>query len=730
MITLSSNVQSERRDCIVFCPDLLIGIRANGEETTALLDLAGNKYPAGIPAPETVPTLALGAAAANRLIDGYYAYGYVYAAKNRYPLLDAGRAHAGSIAPRSNPSPLDIIQVTGGPRRVVVTVFGSERLDIDQIILYRTNVWATLEQAELARDAGQLFAIALLDNTLPNQNYNDDNPLVSNTEILEFDNHMAPTVQYLAYEAPFMYAIGNDPLIKFVNWAGNTISLDDEGKWFEGRNGQLCTVTGITSGGIDGRGTFLFKAGDAAGNNINNSAVLTIDGTTPEVLSPSTGSGYIRIAGPATTLFRSKPFNPLSWGETVFQGTQRFAQLFARRISGGRATGIAIVPGGEYLKIDVKDPSKCYVFSLRAAGTPAFEASRRVISEISISFFFSQFVATSQDGRKVLWGWDADNHAIVECDGTSQRAVSSPILNLLRDMQTETTRAQYVQGICNEELEYNIIFMPWGEDIHANDLAIFQHYPSGKWSTALVGDLLSICVIRDPLTNLLRHLAGRDSGILVEHQREDLFINSFSGIYDIISFVDADGTIIANTGLTPEFAGRWCVWYSNEDHRIKFGQLITINIDSVTGDSILNFDKVHTTNDGSQIYTDTVSLNGEAKLMIGQIPTLIEKILELGTPSVLKEVQSISISGLLTSVDLGAGANYGVARLYVYTPDMTQVERYPQHELDPHFDTVTSNQGNYVFEKIAAKMHGKLSMQFSVLFFDEFQIRTLNFDIR
>lgn len=119
----------------------------NAEEETSIMDVAGNLYPAGVPVPESAPSMALGAVAADRLANGWYGYAYVYACKNRYPYLDAGKAMQGSIAPRGNPSPVELIQVTGGPRRVIVTVSGSTRPDVDQIIIYRTVVWSTEEEA-------------------------------------------------------------------------------------------------------------------------------------------------------------------------------------------------------------------------------------------------------------------------------------------------------------------------------------------------------------------------------------------------------------------------------------------------------------------------------------------------------------------------------------------------------------------------------------------------------
>lgn len=732
MITLSSNVQSERRDCIVVCSDLQIAIRANAEEVTSMIDIAGNMYPAGIPVPEVAPGLALGAAAADRLANGWYGYSYVYAAKNRYPYLDAGKAMQGSIAPRGNPAPIAVINVTGGPRRVVVTVTGSDRLDIDQIIIYRTTMWATQAEAELAANSSQMFSIALLDNVLPTQNYNDDALLPTANEQIEYDNMFAPTMEYLAYEAPFLWGIGNDVLIKAVSWGGNTVTLNDEGKWFEGRNGQLATITGITSGGIDGRGTFIFKAGDAAGNNINTAAILTIDGTTPEVLTPATGTGYIKITGPATTLYRSKARNPLSWGETIFIGTSRDPKLFARRVAAGRATGIAIVPGGEYLKLDFKDPSKCYTFSLRAAGTPNFEATRREISDTSVSHHFSQFVASNQDGQKVLWGWDIDNHAILECDGNTQRIVSQSVFETLSNAQSETIRAQYVQGFCNEELELNILHIPWGESINATDLAIFQHYPSGKWGTALIGDMLSTCSIRDPLTNLLRYLGGRDSGVLVEHQQSDVFINHLSGIFDILSFSDINNTINVTVGaFLQEYTGLWGLWYSNQDQRIKIGQILSINTDTVLNETVLEFERVLTIGSDSQTYLDVVSLNGtDPKFLLGQIPSFLEKVIELGNPVSLKSLEGISVSGVIEPLDLGAGENFGVIRLYLYSPNFEEIERLPKTVLDPHFDDVTENKGSYRFNQVATPDHGKLSLQIAPLFFDQLQLRTINLDIR
>lgn len=739
MITLSDNEQSERRASVKYCDDLKIAVIADGENITRMIDVAGNLYPAGIPEATVAPSAVNGAAAADRVPNGFYAYSYVFAAKNRYPYLDAGKAHFGSIAPRGNPAPYFIHNVTGGPRRVTVTVTGSDRLDIDQIILYRSTMWPTSADATLAAKAGQMFAIALLPNTLPTQNYNDDLPSVTTTEQIEYDNLPAPTMQCLAYESPFLWGIGNDEMIKVVTWAGNVVNLDDTGKWFPGRNGQLVTVTGITSGGIDGRGTFIFKAGDLTGDNENTSCILTKDGTTAEVLSPATGSGTIRIVGPATTLYRSKPRNPLAWGETNIIGNNvRDPKLFARKISGGRATAIAIVPGGEYLKIDVKDPSKCYVFSLRAAGTPAFELTRREISDMSISHHHSQFIAAGADGTKILWGWDMDNHAILECDGNTQRIISHSIFNTIQHMQTETDRSQFVEGFCNENKEMNILFMPWGAGINANDLAVFQHFPSGKWGTALIGDMTATMSIRDPLTNLLRYLGGRESGFLVEHQLDIQWnqtnqfwdIHSFSGINPNMIFVDTDDILY-------DYLGMWAIVYTNKDDRIKFGRVIAVNLVPDVGQLIsIEFDRIVEIMKSSQNYLDDIGLNavieGDAKLLVGCIPVVFEKVLELGNPTGLKAIESFSISGNVQPRFTDA-ANYGVMRFYIYSPEYSTAERVPldaETSFGNYFDRVTYNQGNYVFEEVSTPQHGKISIRFAVVFYESLQLRTMNFDIR
>lgn len=727
MFVLSENIQSERRDCIVYCDNLKIGVRANGEEVTCMIDIAGNLYPAGIPEPTAAPTAANGATNAAFVPDGFYGYKYVYAAKNRYPYLDAGRANAGSIAPRGNPSPSLIHQVTGGPRRVVVTTTGSDRLDIDQIIVYRTVMCASAADAQLFADANQLFAVGLVANVPGPVVFNDEVPISVATEQIEADNFFAPTMQYLAWDGTYLWGIGNDPLIKLVNWASDTVTLDDEGKWFSGRDGQLATIVGITSGGIDGRGTFLFKVID------NNSAYLTIDGTTPATLTPSTGSGYLKVVGPATTLFRSKPRNVLAWGETIIVGTGLFVTLFARKLSGDRATAIAVLPGGEYLKIDVKDVNRTYRFSLRQAGNPSFVETKTEISDTSVSAHFSQFVATTPDGQKVLWGWDADTHSILECDGNSQRIVSQAVFETLRQMQTETSRMQYAHAICNEELELNILWLPWGSGINATDMAIYQHYPSGKWFTALVGDLLSSCSVRDPLTNLIRFLGGRDSGLLVEQQRADLYVNLGSLTHGIESYgpMDNELTLSPFAPSLATFIGYWALWYSNYEGIVKYGRIIGVNVASTTGFQILTFDAILNVGNAEQAYDKTAVLLGDTPIgdttffQLGTIPTLLEKVLEINQPTTLKKIKSISLSGKRL---LGM-------RLYLYSPDFAAIERYPNpSSRNSTSDDITSNQGNFRFNKVACPKHMKIPVRiFNVVNGanpdgENLQLRAINLD--
>jgi hypothetical protein len=137
---------------------------------------------------------------------------------------------------------------------------------------------------------------------------------------------------------------------------------------------------------------------------------------------------------------------------------------------------------------------------------------------------------------------------------------------------------------------------------------------------------------------------------------------------------------------------------------------------------------------GVPSYESTVTIPNTTSnviLMLGSIPTLLEKVIELGTPTQLKNVASVSLSGEIAPSD----ANYGLVRLHMYSPNFQEIERKPfddRESAEPtgHFDGVQENKGTYIFRKSEVPQHGKLSLRISAVFHDFLRLRTLNLDVR
>lgn len=528
--TIDSFTPLAVKSCNIPMEDLGLLLRCNGEQEVSIVDRAGNIFHAGIPIAEEAPTLVSVGSSANKIPNGYYAYAYCYAATTKYPLIAADTAINGSIAPRGNSSDALIVNASNASNQVTINVTGHTRRDLTEIWIFRTDTCASEDEAILAASAGRLFYIGKVNNVYLEATiaYTDIAPTTT-LDKLEYDNFPAPQFAYAVYESPYVWGIGNPPFIADVSWSGTVVSLTNSNRsWFEARNGQIVTVTGITTGGFDEKGSFYFLYKDSF------SCYLSVDGTTAATLAPSSGSGIIKIQGVASTLYRSKANNPLAWGETIVYGTTQIAQLFSRRVGGGLVTAIATLPGGELLKIDTKNPNACYVYNLRLAGQAEFTSSRRKISDFSIGSHFSQFKATLASGQKVLWGFDPDALAILQCDGTSQYPISQNVQNILKNVDTNPDRLKFAYGVCDEVTHHNAMWLPmYGRPNNLNpnelvdswifpydqtltwmDLGILQQYQTGKWTTEFAGDQTCAAQVRDNYTDRIAILGGTSTGLI------------------------------------------------------------------------------------------------------------------------------------------------------------------------------------------------------------------------
>lgn len=514
LINIITGAQKRVKDSFASSSVVGLALRTNGEEAPKIIDPRGNVYLAGIEAPTVAPTVndnGAGALPNNK----WAAYLYVYAS-SRFPFVESDLAVNGLLYPRSNPSPATAYQYTGaGDRAVEGLATKTTAAGVNVIWVFRTTFFDTQIEAETAAAAGLAFFVDQVTNNgvAGTVVWTDNNP-VDSADQVQNDNFIAPQMQFAVYYDPYWWGFGNLPFAALATWdnshSGSTgkITLTGADRWFDGRDGQNLTFSGITTGGFDGNGVWKFLW------LTSTTATVTIDGVTPVAL-PSTGSGTVTVQGPATTLFRSKPRNPFSWGFTETIGNANIPQQYAFKVGGGMGTAIAVVPNNATLKLDCNYPSKCFTLNLRSAGTSAFESTLRIISDVySVDAHFSQFAAVTKDGQTVLWGLDYKNFAIVQSDGITQFPISGPIPKALRGLTVDRTRQLLAHGVYDPKSEMNCIWVGTVAGISLVNYLIYQHAPTGFWGFVNEHDVLCSATIQDSLTGIAKTFVGTQTGIL------------------------------------------------------------------------------------------------------------------------------------------------------------------------------------------------------------------------
>jgi len=511
-LVISSDIATRVKPTLASSPVVELTVRANGEEKTKVLDNRGNMFNAEIPAPTVAPAVVTGNASGNLPHLQWVAYAYVYAATLRYPNVYNANSMGGSLAPRSNPSPITVKHITGtGDRRADVEFTNPTRTDITEVWIFRTTFFDDEETATTAGDAGEMFYIGKSTVvTYTGTATYLDNTLADGTDQIELDNFAAPTFQFVHYEDPYWWGIGNFPFEEDITWGTNGIVTLQNAtkKWYNGRDGQKVHLQGITTGSDDGLGTFYFKYLTATTAQLRYS-----DGSNAILLSSS--SGRITIQGPATTLFRSKYRNPFSWGETTVVGDVRVSAEFLVKVGGGRATGIFSAPGLPYLIISTEGPAAMYSFDLRQAGSDFFEQSKYIISQqYSVSVHWSQFAATRKDGTLAMWGLDCKNFCIIECDGNSVRVVSDKVSKTLRQISTDPSTQLLAHGCYEPYHQINCIWFPTVNSLGLVNWLVFQHAPTGNWYFNDDKDVLCSATYQNPAQNLNLVFVGTAGGLV------------------------------------------------------------------------------------------------------------------------------------------------------------------------------------------------------------------------
>lgn len=525
MRIIVSDSQQICRDCFAPAPKIDLTLRTNGEQQVSVIDALGNVIRAGFEAPTAPPTSTDGVTtgvdwlfsstfAAGTTV--YWQYLYVYVAKTKYPRVENAVTGNGSPAPRSNPSPQMATtedNTGGGSNKTrIVSLTSSQRSDISHIWIYRTAVWETDAKADNAAEGGFANWIGEVVNnpnllTVPFEDLGPAN--APQKEQIEYDNFLALNAKYCKFDGTFFWCIGNDERIEEVTVdATGLVTKDNASPWFNGRDGQIATFDGITSGGFDNNGSFYIKINSPTSAQLYTDLALTATaGTT------ITGTTQIHLRGLATTLFRSKIRNPFSWGYTDQVGTILVPTPYNFSLGGGRATAMEIVPNQNLLKIDVESPTQTFTLNLKSAGTPNFEPSLRPIANsYTASINASQFAAVVDRGRNILWSLDNKTFSIVASDGTSQVPISDFVFETMRSLVINGTDQNLFHGAYDSRLELNLMFVRTDGAEGFINRAIYNHWPTGIWGVLDTFDVLSSCMMINPFSKENVVIVGNSVG--------------------------------------------------------------------------------------------------------------------------------------------------------------------------------------------------------------------------
>jgi len=634
MPIIISTAQSRHKDSYAQASDIGLVLRANGEEQVKVIDGNGNVVRAGFEAPTVVPVPQSGGAG-DLTANKWVAYQYVYAATQRYPFVGGGATAGGSDSPRSNPGDATAFYIgSSSAQSVNVQVAYTTRSDISDIWLYRTGFYATQAEAETAAAAGLSFYVNDATNDTAGGVVTINDNLLAPVEQVELDNYVAPQFAYSVYDGTYFWGFGNHTFsadCSYGNSGGNgVVTLTGTDTWFNGRDGQNLTVSGITSGGYDGQGTFRFKYLTDTTANVYGDSTNTL------ISFPSTGTGTVVIQGPATTLYRSKAGNPFGWGFTQFIGENQLPIEFGEKVGGGYGSAIALIPNEELLMVSTRYPSRIYSYNLGLAADETFFSSRRTIS--SIFGFTSNFSVFSArvGSSNVLRGIDYDNLEIIQCDGIRAYPVMKEISPLLRELTSIVGRQELAHGIYDPRTQTNCLWVTKFDSDSLVNFGIFEDAKTGAITIKDEHDLLSSATINDPFANTNISLGGTQTGLYGEILAPDVYSDWVSGLTGIYS-----GSVEASTSTTITrdgdddfsfgqngYVGNWCLFTDSTGGYREWARI------SAATSSMLSFDVFTGT------ATNQFTANPEAgwKFYVGMIECKLRKYFDFGEPSTTKKM--------------------------------------------------------------------------------------------
>ena len=542
-LQIAANTQSKNRDSFAVSTGVQLCVRANGEERTKVIDKNGNVFNAEIPTPAAAPGLVV-SAGGTLAASKFYAYAYVYGASLAYPFVERTNAINGHIYPRGQPSIASVATTTGTNKTITVNFTAPVRADTDTTWIFRSQPYATSAEATNAGAAGLLFYLTEI--AAPTATFVDNGTAVLSVDQIEKDNYPASSFKSVIFNDPYWIGFGADIFHEQVTWVGGTFLLTlSTAKIYPGRgpinNFITFTLSGITTGGFDGKGTF----------SLIYNSTTTITSTQVLPAFPG-GTVYITISPATANIYRSKERDPFAWGWTRTIGTLQSALEWACNVGGGVGTAIATIPNESILKVDTEFPTKCYGFDTTVIDDlDQFKRTQKTISEIfSTSTQGSQFPAQTKTGDTVLWSMDYKNFAILQSNGVTQVPISGAVQLLLRSLTGVQTDQVFCHGIYDAYTQCNCMWVTYNQSAGRVGLMIYQHAPSGYWGIVQDLDVLCSARVQDLTTGQRKIYVGTETGLYGQAFIPNLYKNWGAGNPNTGTVVSATNVSITCAAAT------------------------------------------------------------------------------------------------------------------------------------------------------------------------------------
>lgn len=536
MGTIATGRQTRWPDCYAPSERVKLTLRTNGEEETLVITPQGGLIPAGFPAPTVAATMATATVGGTILKNLYYYYVYVYAS-TQYPFVQNAQTIAGGeLWPRSNPSPISAAILTGSgtdTNTITATATKTTRSDVDKIVFYKTVGSLDAAEALAQAQAGQYwYAGVVSNNSIPGtEDFVDSAPTVQ-SELIELDNYEADTAWFCEFDGTYWWMCGN-PRYDATTTLSLTNSITVTSGFpalFSGRDGQVVTFDGITSGGYDGQGGFFVRITSAT----TFSLYLDQDLTAPATF-PFSGTTTFHMKGFSSILYRSKPYNPFSWGltESIINedgSTTIIPQSFNIEMGGGAVTALLSMNGGRLLKVDFENPQRTVTYDLSLADDPDFARTAKVVDNTgSVTGNFTQFQGFVGN-QSVTLGLDTYNGNVLACDGVRQYIISSVLGDFLANLDRSDDVHRFFHGNYDPGTELNCWWVRYLDTDAPLNTLIWNHSTTNQWGWMFDFNIQSSSTCLDSETNERFLIGGTNEGQIGRLFNLDWYDNWINGI--------------------------------------------------------------------------------------------------------------------------------------------------------------------------------------------------------